>query len=326
MQPRYSVVIPTYNRRPLLGDAIASALAQQDFGGDIEVLVVDDGSTDGTLEWLAETYAGKPVRGLRNQRRKGPAGGRNTGILAARGELVALLDSDDRFLPNHLADAARAFAALPEVDAVFGPARYERNGVPDDYMGPNYRRKLAQAPVQRRIDGGTAYAPSYFDHLLEYGCYFNLSSVVLRAGAARELMNEALRIAEDYEFWVRLARTHRFASLDAPQIRYMLHADNISFEADASVEQHAPKQLDAYGFMLAYPGLTATQRRTIEQQMAGVLFDWGYRCRQRGMWGQALRLHWRSLRLGMAARNLAAIAKLPVAAVAGAGAPRDKGA
>ena len=143
---------------------------------------------------------------------------------------------------------------------------------------------------------------------------------MLRAGAARELMNEALRIAEDYEFWVRLARTHRFASLEAPQIRYMLHDDNISFEADASVEQHAPKQLDAYGFMLAYPGLTATQRRTIEQQMASVLFDWGYRCCQRGMWGQALRLHWRSLRLGMAARNLAAIAKLPVAALGAGGA------
>ena len=89
------------------------------------------------------------------------------------------------------------------------------------------------------------FSAGFFTHLLEHGCYFNLSTVVLRAAAARALMREELRIAEDYEFWVRLSRTHRFACLDRPQIRYTLHDDNISFESDGLAAQHAPSQLAA---------------------------------------------------------------------------------
>jgi glycosyltransferase involved in cell wall biosynthesis len=309
-----SVVIPTYNRRHVLGTAIDSALSQQGCG-PVEVVVSDDRSTDGTTDWLATTYAGRPVRVLTNQGMKGPAGGRNTGIRAARGELVALLDSDDAFLPGHLAAAADVLRRFPDVDVVFGRARYERNGVPEDYMGPNFDRKLAAAPTVHRDDQVVVFGDGFFSHLLAYGCWFNLSTVVMRASAARELMNEQLRISEDYEFWVRLSRRHRFACLLQPQIRYTLHDENISFEADHQAAGHAPRLIQALQVMRGYPGMAASDLALIDRQMADILFDWAWRCRQAGNWRQAAGLHWQSLRRGRLLDNLLALAKLPLLAL-----------
>lgn len=306
---RYSVVIPTFNRRHMLGAALDSVLAQGE--REIEVVVVDDGSTDGTDAWLAEAYAGAPVRLLRNTGAKGPAGARNTGIRAARGDLISLLDSDDEFLPGHLAACANLLSSEPEVDLVFGRARYERNGVPEEYMGPNFERKLALAPKSRQDDEATVFDSGFFHHLLEFGCWFNLSTVVLRRGAGLELMNERLRISEDYEFWVRLARHRRFACLHRPQIRYALHESNISFDAQATAADHAPRLVEALGVMRSYDGLDDRALRLIDDQIAGILFDWAYRCAIRGETGEAVRLHWASMRHGRRLANALAIAKLP---------------
>lgn len=305
---RFSVVIPTFNRRHQIGQAISSALDQE--GVEVEVIVVDDGSTDGTVDWLAAEYASQLVRVVPNTRQKGPAGTRNTGIVAADSDFIALLDSDDCFLPQHLADCQRVFELFPEVSVIFGPALYERNGQPVDYMGPNFMRKLGYAPTVHQDENLRVFAPDFFDHLLQYGCYFNLSTVVLRADAARELMNEALRIAEDYEFWVRLSRHHRFACLNRPQIRYTLHDENISFEQAGLAEDHAPSLLAAYELMLAYPALERKHIRSIQENMAAVLFSWAYRCRKHRQLRKAGRLHLRSFRLGKRRENAAALLKL----------------
>jgi hypothetical protein len=306
----FTVIIPTHDRRSVLRTAIDSVLAQD--AGDCEVVVVDDGSSDGTTEWLTETYSDKPLRVLRNTGARGPAGGRNCGIRAARGEFVAFLDSDDSYLPWHLTDALSALERYPEVDVVFGRARYERDGQPVDYMGPGFERKLGLAPKVLSDDAVTLFSSSFLEHLLRYGCWFNLSSVVLRAAAARELMNEQLRIGEDYEFWVRLASTRRFACLHRPQIRYLLHDGNISVEAASTAADDAPHLLRTLQVMRGHPGLTGQHVRLIEDQIVGVLFDWAYRCRQRRQWLEAARLHWRSLLLGRRRANAIALLKLLV--------------
>lgn len=305
-----SVIIPTYNRRHSLPAAIDSALAQS--GVEVEVIVVDDGSTDGTVPWLERIYADRPVRVLPNAGLKGPAGARNTGISAARGEFIALLDSDDAFLPVHLQAAMACFADHPAVDVVFGRARYERNGMPEDYMGPNFDRKLALAPKSHQDDQLVVFTDGFFDHLLRYGCWFNLSTVVLRRATAAKGMNEQLRISEDYEFWVRLARQHRFGCLLQPQIRYTLHDDNLSFEAQATVADHAPSLLKALEVMRGYPGLHASGRQLIQTQMAQVMADWAWRCRQQGRLAEAASLHLRALPLGMRRHHLWALLKLAV--------------
>jgi hypothetical protein len=316
--PRFmlvTVIVPTHNRRHLLREAIDSALTQQ--GVDVEVVVVDDRSTDGTAQWLDREYAGKPVRVLANDGPRGPASARNTGLAAARGELVALLDSDDRFLPGHLAAARDAFERHPEVDVLFGSAVYERNGISDDYMGPNFARKLATAPVALAEPSLRVFKPEFLDHLLAHGCWFNLSSVVLRRTAASMRMDEDLRVAEDYLFWVRLSQQHRFGCLTEPQIRYLLHDTNISFEMDSSVCQHSPALLLAYARMRALPGLSLRQRRIVDHKVAEELFNWAWRCRKAGQWLEALKLHLRSMRHGMRARNAAAVCKVTASTLTG---------
>ncbi len=304
----FSIIIPTFNRRHQIGKAIESIFIQTDI--DFEIIIVDDGSSDGTVEWLAINYPDHRIRVLKNIRNKGPAGARNTGLLEANGEFIALLDSDDQFLENHLAGCLDVFKRHPNVGLVFGRAVYEQNGQPVDYMGPNFDRKLAKATIETQDDQYMVFADDYFDHLLQFGCYFNLSTVAIRRHLAKELMNEQLRIAEDYEFWVRLSRITQFACLNSPQIRYQLHEQNISFEAATSVDDNAPQLITAHQILFKYPDLNTLQQGLIKTHLAQIYFDWAFRCRQHGLYRKALSKHVQSLKYGFRKKNMTAILKI----------------
>ncbi len=117
--PKVSVIIPTYNRAHIVGEAIASVLAQT--CRDFEAIVVDDGSTDETravIDRYVEQY-GDQVKYL-YQENAGSAAARNIGIRAARGDLIAFLDSDDLWLPHHLALTIKALDGKPEYQFSFG--------------------------------------------------------------------------------------------------------------------------------------------------------------------------------------------------------------
>jgi glycosyltransferase involved in cell wall biosynthesis len=121
--PTVSVVIPTYQRRGLVQDAVRSVLAQT--YGDFELIVVDDGSADGTGEALAALgcdlrYHWQPNRGL--------AAARNAGVALARGQIVSFLDSDDLWLPDHLAAVTETFARQPRAVLVSTTPRHRAEG------------------------------------------------------------------------------------------------------------------------------------------------------------------------------------------------------
>src|SRR2546423_12851996 len=135
--PLLSVVIPTWNRARLVGEAVESALAQMD--GRVEVIVVDDGSTDDTAGELARRF-GTRVNVLRMPRRGGIGAARNAGAREASGELVAFLDSDDLWLPGKLDAELRVFERFPDAEAVVSDSltfeeqaaertRFEGNGL-----------------------------------------------------------------------------------------------------------------------------------------------------------------------------------------------------
>jgi glycosyltransferase involved in cell wall biosynthesis len=122
---RLSVVIPTWNRARLVCEAVESALAQE--GGDLEVIIVDDGSTDGTAE-IIERRFGNSVRLLRIETRSGIGAARNVGVRQATGDLLAFLDSDDLWLPGKLKAELDVLERFPDAEAIVSDSRFIVDG------------------------------------------------------------------------------------------------------------------------------------------------------------------------------------------------------
>jgi glycosyltransferase involved in cell wall biosynthesis len=206
--PAVSVVIPTYQRAALVQEAIESALAQT--LTDLEVVVVDDGSTDGTAEVLAARYGADPrVRVVRKEN-GGTASARNAGIRAARGRYVAPLDSDDLFLPRHLETLVAALEADPGADLAIGDARFEGGWSQDG---------------QTVFGHGDYRPPTSIDDMLE-GLWAMPSATLWRGEALRRLgFDEHRRYGEDTEILFRLfAGGGRVVVVREVVTRYRRHA------------------------------------------------------------------------------------------------------
>ncbi len=206
--PAVSVIIPTYNRRHLVREAVDSVLAQ-DFG-DTELIVVDDGSTDATAEALA--VYGRRIRVIR-QSNRGVSAARNAGIRAARAPLIALLDSDDLWLAGKLVIQTAFFQANPDALICQTEEIWMRNG-----LRVNPRKK------HRKPSG------DIFERSLEL-CLVSPSAVMMRRRLLDEvgLFDESLPACEDYDLWLRVACRHPVYLIDDPLIvKRGGHADQLS--------------------------------------------------------------------------------------------------
>jgi glycosyltransferase involved in cell wall biosynthesis len=113
IKPLVTVIIPTYNRRELIGECLDSVLGQT--YSNIEIIVVDDCSTDGTVEWLRSEGKYKSVIIHQLEKNGGAATARNAAIAMAKGELIAFSDSDDLLLPDHVEKAVKTFEKYPDL-------------------------------------------------------------------------------------------------------------------------------------------------------------------------------------------------------------------
>jgi glycosyltransferase involved in cell wall biosynthesis len=197
MSPFFSVVIPVYNRAQALGDAIRSVLAQQ--CQDFEILVVDDGSKDDP-ERVVRAFADPRIRFAAQENRGGGAA-RNAGIDLAQGRVVAFLDSDDFWLPQHLSTMR---ALLEDTTDIVGYARM----VVDRGEG----RKFLKPP---RAIAKDEHMATYL--LCDRGFVPTITLVVERETARRVRYHENLRAAEDTDFAIRLYLAgQRFVMAEAP--------------------------------------------------------------------------------------------------------------
>jgi len=181
--PLVSVIIPTYNRAPWVKEAAASVLAQT--FRDYELLVVDDGSTDHTLEALVRLEA----KVLRKARRQGVSAARNLGAAAARGEWLAFLDSDDLWLPEKLARQVDYLSAHPHLAICQTEEIWIRNGV------------RVNPPKTHRKAAGDIFLASL------KRCMVSPSAVMLHRRLFEALggFDETLPAGEDYDLWLRTA-------------------------------------------------------------------------------------------------------------------------
>jgi glycosyltransferase involved in cell wall biosynthesis len=206
--PLVSVIIPTYNRGWIVRDAIDSVLGQTH--ADVELIVVDDGSTDRTPEIL-DSY-GDRLRVTR-QANQGVSAARNRGIGGSSGTLIALLDSDDIWLPKKLAVQVDFFKRNPAALVCQTEEIWIRNGL---RVNPGKRH---------RKHSGMIFEPS-----LEL-CLVSPSAVMVRRELFEEvgLFDESLPACEDYDLWLRVGCRFPVHLIDKPlTIKRGGHKDQLS--------------------------------------------------------------------------------------------------
>lgn len=186
MIPIVSVIIPTYNRADMVGSAIRSVL-DQDYAA-WELVVIDDGSQDGTQAVVA-AFDDPRIRYIYQENRKLP-GARNTGIRASRGEYIALLDSDDAFLPPKLRLQVSAMESNPDVGLV----------------ASGWHEVDAQQRIVRTACPWQ-FQPALDLDLWLFGCPFAPSTVMARRSWLMQvgLFDEDQHYVEDWDLWLRLS-------------------------------------------------------------------------------------------------------------------------
>jgi len=183
--PKVSVIIPTYNRLPMLKEALDSVLSQ-DFE-DFELIVVDDGSTDGTAE-VIKGYGGR-VKLLQYPENRGVSAARNQGILKARGKYIAFLDSDDLWVKGKQKIQVAFLDDNPHYPLCYTDEIWIRKG---RRVNPKFKH--------------AKYSGWIFEKCLPL-CTISPSSAMMRRALFSKvgLFDEALPVCEDYDFWLRVS-------------------------------------------------------------------------------------------------------------------------
>jgi glycosyltransferase involved in cell wall biosynthesis len=221
---KVSAVIPTYNRGHVVGRAVASVLAQTH--PDLEVLVVDDGSSDDTAARLADVHDPR----LRYVRRPhaGVSATRNAGVALATGELIAFLDSDDLWKPEKLAREVAFLERHPDVQAVFSDLeKHDGELFIPSFMraSPLFGRRLAGRAYP---DGLVLPGREMFLYLLQE-VFIKPSALMLHREAFKRTggFDERWSSSEDWEFLLRFAKGAQFGYLDRPLAVLRLSLDSL---------------------------------------------------------------------------------------------------
>ena len=209
LDPLLSVVMPAFNRASFIISSVNSVLSQQD--ADFELIVVDDGSTDGTVD-LLKSLADSRMR-LLFQDHKGGAAARNAGVLASKGKYIVVMDSDDVMPEGALKRIVETITAHPDVDVLYGDLL-----ICDENLVPKQR---------------TNY-PDYYDVdllplLIRYNRLPHAGTAIRRAKLLEVgLYDEGFERCHDYELWGRLSFTARFKKIDAIQYHWRRHQNSLS--------------------------------------------------------------------------------------------------
>lgn len=209
-----SIIIPSYNSALYLPEAIQSALSQS--YRDIELIVVNDGSTDNTHE-IIQQYLDKII--YIKKKNGGPASARNLGIAHSKGEYIAFLDADDLWLPDKLEKQLAKITESPDGSFVYtGFTNFDDQngtmlpGAPDTPAGMLFDRLLVESVIL------LSTVLLRRDVLLEAGCF-----------------DADLQTAEDTNLWLKIARSHRIEVIPEVLVQRRLHGNNISHRIDIPV-------------------------------------------------------------------------------------------
>ncbi len=213
--PKISVIMPVYNGELFVGQAIDSLLSQT--FQDWELIVVDDGSTDGTSQILGQ-YTDSRIRIIR-QKNRGEAGARNTGLDHMSGEYMAFLDADDLYLPNALSDMNSYLDQHPQYGSVFS------DGHICDHQG---NELMHLTDIRPGIFTGKILDPVVISSSVISVPVCTMTRVSSIRDHALHFDEKDNLIGTDWDFWIRLAVHVEFGYLDKLTCKYRIHETNIT--------------------------------------------------------------------------------------------------
>jgi glycosyltransferase involved in cell wall biosynthesis len=210
LNPLVSVIIPCYNGETFLEETITSALVQTYH--NVEVIVIDDGSTDGSAA-IAQKF---PVRYI-PQKNRGLTPTRNRGIRESRGSYIVFLDADDRLRPDAIEAGLRAFAENPVCAMTVGDHLFVSHD--GSHLSDSNKQCLPN---------------SHYEALLRSNFVEMISSVLFRKSALEKVggFDTGLRVAEDYDLYLRIARDNPICCHSSVIAEYRLHQTNASHNSE----------------------------------------------------------------------------------------------
>jgi glycosyltransferase involved in cell wall biosynthesis len=247
-----SVVIPTYKTVDCIAETLDSVFAQSITA--IEVIVVNDNDPETSrLEQVLAPYRDRIVY-IRHSGNQGASAARNTGIRAATKEWVALLDSDDLWLPHFLEKQLQYLRDNPEFDLVYGNA---------ELFGP-------RAEYRRFMDKNPSHGEVTFESLVEERCIVLTSSVVGRRSAFIEagLFDPSFCRSEDFDLWLRMTlKGYRIGYHDEVVLRYRARFGSLSADA----EDMYSAAMNVLHRIASHPHLSQEQRELTQKRV--LLFE-----------------------------------------------------
>jgi len=231
--PLVSIITPTYNREEYLVFAIESVLSQS--FKDFEMLIIDDGSTDNTKD-LVKRYRYDQRIHYFYQQNKGQSVARNTGLKQARGEYICFLDSDDLFKPDKLTRQIAFLKSNPEISITHS----------DEELIDEKGHVFSMYNMKRH--SGILYEKLLIDNFVSIG------TVMVRRECFDELgmFDESIKVADDYELWLRFATKYKFHYEAEYLAQYRMMKDQLSTDKTARFNSNK-KIIEA--FFLRYPNL-----------------------------------------------------------------------
>jgi len=265
--PSVSVVMPTYNCEDFVKEAIDSVLAQD--LEDVELIVIDDGSTDSTRS-IIESF-GTSVRAV-SQKNAGAAAARNHGIRLARGKYISFLDADDLWHPQKLSSQFAYLERHVDVGLVFSdwmewmPATPGEWTVPEEFLAP-----YAESIVDESLSGWL-----YADLLMD--CVLHTITVLVRKSVVDEIgaMREDLVTGEDYDYWLRVSRSYEIHKLMDVVALYRIRPGSLVRQVHERNYEFDVVNNAVQTWGTVSPDGTSLPKRKLRQRISRLWLDFAY--------------------------------------------------
>jgi glycosyltransferase involved in cell wall biosynthesis len=297
---KISVIMPAYNCGKYIRDAVDSVLHQTE--QDVELIVVNDGSTDDTPE-IVESIAALDmrVRVLTQPNSGKPSISRNRALALATGEFVCFLDADDLYYPDKIRAGLKVLQAHPTIDLVFHDVTFMNEAGAEQPVTYLKAVNFAERVISRSKGLGDAAFLCNERALFFFMCTtvttILMSSVLIR----RKLLTadpigfpEDVTIGEDVDLWFRLVRSARVAYIDRPLSSYRIYPLSVTKRGDRNLYDPVAVHIRNYERTLGF--LDGHQRREYRKRIGHDLYDIGYACSEREEYAHALGFYLMSLK------------------------------